>query len=105
MGYENDIFSLGAGGRWKFTRSASIVVDYMYSFGRPEQDTLHFDPFGVGLEIETGGHVFTLMVTNASGILENDYIPHTVDSWADGGMKFSFHITRNFTFGKSTWNK
>ena len=68
-GYENDIFSVGAGGRWKFTRSASIVVDYMYS------------------------------------ILENDYIPHTVDTWEKGGVKFSFHITRNFTFGKSSWNK
>ena len=102
--YENDLYSLGAGGRVKFTRSASIVVDYMYTFNRPETDTIHFDPLGVGLEIETGGHVFTIMLTNASGILENDYVPHTVDSWEKGGMKFSFHITRMFTFQKKPKN-
>ena len=84
----------------KVTRSTSLILDYVYTFGRPENDTIHYDPFGVGIEIETGGHVFTLMMTNASGILENDYIPHTVDNWGDGGMKFSFHITRMFSFQK-----
>ena len=97
---ENNIVSVAAGGRYKFTRSASIIADYVYNIGRPELSPVRYDPLGIGLEIETGGHVFSLMVTNASGILENDYIANTVDSWGSGGIKFSFHISRIFSFTK-----
>jgi hypothetical protein len=57
---------------------------------------------GIGFELETGGHVFTIMFTNASGILENDFLPNTMDDWKKGGIKFSFIISRMFRFGKDT---
>lgn len=103
---QNDIFSIGVGGRWKFTRSASIIADYVYSFGRPDSVSTGsapvklFDPLGLGIEIETGGHIFTVMFTNSSGILENDFIASTTDSWSNGGYKVSFHISRIFKLGK-----
>jgi len=97
---ENNVFSLGAGGRYKFTRSASIVADYVYTIGRPDLFPERVNALGVGIEIETGGHVFTVMFTNASGLLENDYIANTTDTWADGGFKLSFHISRMFSFAK-----
>jgi len=102
---ENGIVSVGAGGRFKITHSTSIIADYVYNIGRPELVPKRYDPLGVGIEIETGGHVFSLMFTNASGILENDYIPNTVDNWGDGGYKFSFHISRMFSFDKPGWTK
>jgi len=104
---ENDILSVGVGGRFKVTRSAAIIADYVYDFDRPELVPKRYDPIGFGIEIETGGHVFSLMFTNASGILENDYIANTVDNWGDGGYKFSFHISRMFSFDKSGsgWSK
>jgi Membrane bound beta barrel domain (DUF5777) len=104
---ENDILSLGIGGRFKVTRSTAIIADYVYDLDRPELVPKRYDPIGFGIEIETGGHVFSLMFTNASGILENDYIANTVDNWADGGYKFSFHISRMFSFDKSSsgWSK
>jgi hypothetical protein len=94
---ENDLYSVGAGFRYKFTKSAAIIADYFYTMNRPEatKDN-HYDPIGVGFEIETGGHVFTIMFTNASGILENDFIPNTVDTWSKGGFKFAFNISRIF---------
>jgi hypothetical protein len=94
---ENDLYSIGGGFRYKFTKSASVIADYFYTLNRPEaiKDN-YYDPLGIGFEIETGGHVFTIMFTNASGILENDYIPNTVDSWSDGGFKFAFNISRTF---------
>ena len=101
---ENGIVSLGAGGRFKITHSTSIIADYVYNFDRPELVPKRYDPLGVGVEIETGGHVFSIMFTNASGILENDYIANTVDNWGDGGYKFSFHITRMFSFDKPSWS-
>jgi hypothetical protein len=96
----NDIFSLGGGFRLKITQSTSFVADYYHSF-RPKMTGHDFyDPIGAGFEIETGGHVFSIMFTNASGILENDYLVNTVDDWTKGGMKFSFIISRMFKFGK-----
>jgi hypothetical protein len=97
---ENDLVSIGAGARYKFTRSASIIADYFYTPERKNLFEEHFNPIGLGLEIETGGHVFSLMFTNASGIIENDFLANTVDDWAKGGIKFSFIISRMFKFGK-----
>lgn len=98
---ENDIFSLGGGFRLKITQSTSIIADYYHSFRPTITGTEYFDPMGIGVEIETGGHVFSIMFTNASGILENDYLVNTVDDWTKGGIKFSFVISRMFKFGKS----
>ncbi len=96
----NDLISVGAGVRWKFTRSSALIADYCFSSGRKELAQEHFDPIGIGVEIETGGHVFSIQFTNASGILENDFLSNTVDDWIDGGIKFSFTISRMFRFGK-----
>jgi uncharacterized beta barrel domain-containing protein DUF5777 len=96
---KNDMLALGGGGRFKITRSTSIVADYFYNFDKLRKinnDNGFYNPLGVGFEIETGGHVFTLMFTNASGIIENDFIPNTTDSWSKGGFKLSFNISRNF---------
>ncbi len=96
----NNTYSVGGGARWKFTKSASVIADYFYTFRETEPVIPHFDPVGVGFEIETGGHVFTLMFTNGSGILENDFLANTTDDWMKGGIKFSFIISRMFKLGK-----
>ncbi len=97
---ENNTFSLSGGIRYKFTRSSSIIADYSHTYGRENLLINHYDVLGAGVEIETGGHVFSIMFTNASGVLENDFLLNTVDSWTKGGFKFSFIISRMFKFGK-----
>lgn len=96
---ENNTFSLSGGFRLKFTPSASVIVDYSHTFGRPDLVLPHYDVVGIGVEVETGGHVFTIMFSNASGILENDYLVNTMDSWSKGGFKLSFNISRMFKIG------
>ena len=102
----NDFFSLGAGLRAKFSKRFSFVADYYHNFNSyysTEKDangkTVYYDPLSVGVEIETGGHVFQLMFTNSTGILENLYLPFTKSNWADGGFRWGFNITRNFVLG------
>jgi hypothetical protein len=95
-GDKNDLLSIGMGLRKKVTGSLSLITDYFYTPSRPDLIINHYNALGVGIEIETGGHVFSIMFTNASGILENDYIPNTIDSWGKGGYKFSFNISRTF---------
>jgi hypothetical protein len=95
---ENDIFSLGGAARIRITRSTCLVADYFYNFSeyRLNRTDSYYNPLGLGFEIETGGHVFSIMFTNSAGIIENEFIPYTTDSWSDGGIKLSFNISRNF---------
>ena len=99
----NDIFSAGIAGRFKITKRFSFVFDYLYNFSKYRTGnslTEYYNPLGLGFEIETGGHVFTLNFTNAKGIIENDFIPNTTDDWLQGGYKFGFNISRVFTIVK-----
>ncbi|WP_442591436.1 DUF5777 family beta-barrel protein [Pedobacter sp. AW31-3R] len=102
---QNDLFALGAGGRLKFTKRMALVVDYFLPF-RNKSDkqyleqvnaTKFYNPLGIGLEIETGGHVFHLNFTNATAIEEIQYIPSTTSSWLKGQYRWGFSISRRFS--------
>jgi hypothetical protein len=94
---ENGFVTMGIGGRIKLTKRMSLIGDYFYNISsffsnNPEA----FNPLALGIEIETGGHVFSLFFTNASGLIENNFIPYTTDTWTKGQVKFGFTISRTF---------
>lgn len=93
----NAFFTCGFGGRIKITKRISFIGDYFYNFAPFYQNNDNArNPLSLGFEIETGGHVFSLFYTNASGLVENNFIPYTTDSWAKGQVKFGFCISRTF---------
>ena len=68
--------------------------------GRTNKNNLsatYYNPLGLGIEIETGGHVFTIQFQNSEYILENNFIPNTEKSWKTGGVRLAFAIGRVFT--------
>lgn len=96
---ENGLFSVGAGLRLKVSRSVSLLADYFYVISdyRKDNPTMpYYAPLSLGVEIETGGHVFHLNLSNSTGINENYLIPRSPDSWSKGGFKFGFNISRVF---------
>lgn len=98
----DNLFFIGVGGRIKVLKRISIVTDYTFVNGlsRPDNlETEYTNPFGVGVEIETGGHVFSLNFQNSQYITANNFIPNTQKSWSDGGVRFGFAISRNFNLG------
>lgn len=98
------LFSIGFAGRMKLTNRLSFIADYTLVNGLNRPTDLvqtFYNPFGVGLEIETGGHIFSLNFMNSENILENNFIPSTQKSWTNGGVRFGFTISRNFTLFKS----
>ena len=93
----NGFFNLGFGGRIKFTKRVSFIGDYFYNFAKYYQNNDKVkNPLALGFELETGGHVFSLFFTNAGGLIENNFIPYTSDSWSKGQVKFGFCISRTF---------
>ncbi|PCJ84685.1 MAG: hypothetical protein COA57_08885 [Flavobacteriales bacterium] len=103
---ENTFFALGIAGRIKVTKRIALVADYFHLFSNYRSATAdtrdpftnYYAPLGVGVEIETGGHVFTINFTNSGGITENNFLPNTTDSWSTGAFKYGFNISRVFHF-------
>jgi hypothetical protein len=54
----------------------------------------------MGVDIETGGHVFQLIFSNSQGMIEPQYMARTQGSWGKGDIYFGFNVSRNFTLGK-----
>ncbi len=104
----NNIYSLGIGGRMKVSRRMALIADYFLTFRSQESKNYFlqqkgfrfYNPLGVGLEMETGGHVFNFIFTNSTAILENQFIPSTSSSWTKGGFRWGFSISRTFTVSK-----
>lgn len=96
---KNDIFSLGLGGRYKITQRITINAEYFYT--PTNQISYDFDqPFSLGVDIETGGHVFQLHFSNAKAFFDRGYLTETEGSWANGDVYFGFSISRVFTIVK-----
>lgn len=95
----NDIIALGAGGRYKLTQRFSLNAEYFYLL--TEETANEFEnALSIGVDIETGGHVFQLHFTNAQPMFERGFISETRGKWADGDVYFGFNINRVFTIKK-----
>jgi hypothetical protein len=98
----NDLYSVGAGGRMKLTKRISINAEYYYLINpKTYMSQQVYDPFSIGFDIETGGHVFQLFFTNSMAMIEKGFIGETTGSWAKGDIRFGFNISRVFTLKKS----
>lgn len=101
-GDKENFFIIGFGGRLGITKRISLIADYTVVNGLDRPGDLaagYTNPLGVGLEIQTGGHVFSLNFQNAKFVTENNFIPQTRESWGDGEVRFGFSISRNFYLG------
>ena len=95
-GMQNDVYSIGGGLRQKLTKRLALTADYFYVL--PGYAADHFyNALGAGLDIETGGHVFQLHVTNAQGMTEKFFVPQTNGDFFNGDIYFGFTVARNFT--------
>mgnify|MGYP001217830270 FL=1 len=90
----HDLISLGIGGRIKMTRRTSINFDTFFPIGK--RGETYKQGWGIGYDIETGGHVFQLMVTNARGSFESEYIENASGAFEDLNLYLGFNISRAF---------
>ncbi len=101
-GSEESFFSLGATARLKLTNHMGLIIDYAHPFSSFRTTANGFyDPLGVGIEIETGGHVFTINVTNARAVSEINYLNDTQSDFTKGQFRIGFTISRMFDFNSS----
>lgn len=95
----HDIYSVGVGGRVKLTQRLALTGDYFYVINN--NDPLAIDPLSVGIDIETGGHVFQLHVSNSAGMNERAFITGTTGKWSKAEIRFGFNLSRIFQIAES----
>jgi hypothetical protein len=105
----NDNFSVGIGGRYKIAQRTSINAEYFYqipgfvnTYQVSATETAKYrNCLSVGIDLETGGHVFQFRLTNAQPMFERAFITETTNRWTKGGIFLGFTINRVFTIVKS----
>ncbi len=107
---KNDIYAMGIGFRQKLTKRFSINAEYFYVLpgqleltGTAMKDRTYRNSLSIGVDIETGGHVFQLQFTNSLAMIEKGFVAETTENWLNGGIHFGFNISRVFNIYK--WEK
>lgn len=91
---KNSMLALGFGGRVKLNQRISLNTEYYYRLA--DEEAAFKDSFGIGVEIETGGHVFHIQFTNSRSMVERGFITETSGDFLDGDIHFGFNISRVF---------
>jgi len=92
---ENNQFAVGVGGRYKLTKRWSLNMDYGIHLNR-NSNSVFKNPLSIGVDLETGGHVFQMHFTNAQAMFEDGFIVQGQGDWGDGDFFFGFNLSRVF---------
>ncbi len=90
-----NIYALGFGSRIKLSKRVSFNSEYYWAFNKSTSiDAKNSLAFGV--DIETGGHVFQLILSNAITMIEKSFIAENTGDFFGGDIHFGFNISRTF---------
>lgn len=90
----NDVIAMGIGGRMKLNSRVSLNMEYYYQMQQKNPD--YRNVIAIGFDIETGGHVFQLQLTNAQSMIEKGFLAETTGDFFNGDIHFGFNISRTF---------
>lgn len=93
---QNDCFIVGAVTRFKFAKRQAITLEYAHRLNKYSNDK-YYDSFGVGYDLETGGHVFQVHLTNSFGLTEDQFYMYSNTTWQNFGVRLGFNISRVFS--------
>jgi hypothetical protein len=99
----NDVFALGVGGRIRLSRRMTFNFEYIPVLTKLNPSVAN--SLSIGLDIETGGHVFQLHFTNSDSMAEYKYVAGTEKDWGADAIRFGFNVSRVFTVWDSKKRK
>jgi hypothetical protein len=86
---------VGIGGRYKISRSIAITSEYYHRLD-VKTDNPYKNSLGFGVDIETGGHVFQLLLSSSQRITERTFITESNGDFFNGDIHLGFNVTRAF---------
>jgi hypothetical protein len=98
---KKDLPSIGFGGRWKVSKRSAFTFEY-YANNPASLGNNYYNPIAFGYDIDTGGHIFQIMLTNSMGLIESQFLGTTKTDFFSGprGMRLGFTFSRVFTIKK-----
>lgn len=103
-GEKNTVLAMGIGGRVRINRRTTFNAEYIYVLPNQLGDA-YKNSVSIGVDIETGGHVFQLHFTNSTSMSEYSYITQTEKNWGKNAVRFGFNVSRVFTMYETATNK
>ncbi|RXQ88838.1 hypothetical protein EO244_15025 [Ancylomarina salipaludis] len=97
--HPHELFATDLGLSFALTKSTNINLEYMYTFPTFGSDLYDFDRnvLALGVDIETGGHVFQLFITNSTRVQPGSFIQqYNNDGFFRGHLHLGFSIMRSF---------
>jgi hypothetical protein len=92
---EKDNFLLALGGRYKLSKRISLNMEYAARLNARETSFYH-NPATIGIDIETGGHVFQLVFSNSQAMNDVSYFTNANGITEGKGIYFGFNMYRVF---------
>jgi Membrane bound beta barrel domain (DUF5777) len=104
----NEVFSIGMGGKYKATSKMNLTFEYNRQLNMYENliskngaiVNYHPDLVSVGIEINTGGHLFQFYIGSTTESSNLDQLTRNNSSIKDGNFAMGFTINRSLNFGK-----
>lgn len=93
-GQQNNLFSVGMGAEIQLSNRFSLISEYNPVIGNRNAGTNN--AFTLGLNIETGGHVFQLFFTSTQWHLEQYIVANNNEQFWNGDFRFGFNVNRIF---------
>lgn len=98
-GDSRNIFAPGIGLKYRVSKRVSFTFDYHHILSGLSNISHH--PLGVGMDIETGGHIFQLHFSNSTGMNERAFLYETYGKFFNGDIRFGFNLSRIFHIRKN----
>jgi len=92
-----NLWALGLGFRYKLSTRTAFNAEYIPIF-TPKGAV--YNSLSLGLDVETGGHVFQFQLTNSAGLNETQFIANSTSQWNNAGIRLGFNLSRVFTIVK-----
>ena len=88
---------LAAGARYKLSKRLSLNLEYAGRVNLPEEfKSPYSNPLTIGLDIETGGHVFQMVFSNCQPMNDVAIFTNAAGDWNGGSIYFGFNMYRVF---------
>ena len=93
----HDLFALGIAARYKLSPTLSLNGEY-YPVINPTdfQKQAYNNSLSFGLDLETAGHVFQIVLSNSNDLIEKNFVGETTGNWLKGDIHLGFNILRKF---------
>ncbi|MEL7834643.1 DUF5777 family beta-barrel protein [Fodinibius sp. Rm-B-1B1-1] len=93
-GNVNNLFAVGMGAQINLSERYSLITEYYPVLGDKNPDTNN--AFSLGLNIQTGGHVFQMFFTSTRWHLEQYVMAQNREQFWAGDFRFGFNVNRIF---------